>query len=105
MADQNLQDSISDLEQRIADGRGDRDMVFELAAAYRETDQAESAASLLTDYLQKEGPDWEACRFCVESLHEAGMMEEAVRVLNRWASLYRDRAIAVCGSASSTPPR
>lgn len=92
MADQRVGESIASLERKIAQGSGDREMVFELAGAYRESNRSESAANLLADYLFKTGPDWEACRFCVEAYHEAGRMEDAVRILNRWASLYRDRA-------------
>ncbi|MCK4303802.1 MAG: tetratricopeptide repeat protein, partial [Candidatus Eisenbacteria sp.] len=92
MANQNLMESIEGLERKVSRGRADREEIFDLANAYREAVRPEAAGELLDQYLNENAPDWDVCRLCVESYREAKRMEDAVRVLNRWASRYRDRA-------------
>lgn len=92
MTDQELQNSIAYLEDQVARGDADREVIFDLADAYREAQRPGVAAELLDSYLAESGPDWDACRLCVESYREADRMSDAVRVLNRGATLYKDRA-------------
>ena len=66
MSDQHLHESIAVLEQKVSQGLADRDAVYDLAGAYREADRPGAAAELLEGYLRESGPDWEACRLCVD---------------------------------------
>lgn len=92
MPDPQLAESIAQLERRLREGPDDRETLLDLAAAYRQAGRVTDAAKLLAARLGNGQPDWEICRGCIECWREANKMEEAVAVLNRFASLYRDRA-------------